>query len=133
MKRSLQEVIELVVFGLIALLIGTGILWLAGWLLGFVSVVFTFVAGLIWTLLRFIIPIAIVAGVLFFLYRLVTGGKKTTVATATFTSIDTSEPKPSESVTEASDIPSSDAAMVEGSSDTTPYPDENKNEQTNPT
>jgi hypothetical protein len=133
MKRSLQEVIELVVFGLIALLIGTGILWLLGWLLGFVSIVFTFIAGLIWTLLRFIIPIAIVAGVLFFLYRLVTGGKKPTLASATFTTtpVDTSttstEPTLTESVIEASDLPVSDRSIGEVSSEAAPYPEENKN------
>jgi hypothetical protein len=72
MKRSLQEVVELVVFGLIALLIGTGLLWLVGWLLGLVSVVFTAIAGLVWQLLRFIIPVALAAGVIFFIVRLIT-------------------------------------------------------------
>ncbi|MGL4610813.1 MAG: hypothetical protein ACRCYY_14225 [Trueperaceae bacterium] len=76
MKRSLQEVIELVVFGLIALLIGTGLLWLVGWLLGIVSVVFIAIAGWIWQLLRFIIPVALVAGVVFFLYRVITKRNK---------------------------------------------------------
>ncbi len=73
MKRSLQEVVELVVFGLIALLVGTGLLWLVGWLLGIVSVVFTAVAGWVWQLLRFVIPVALVAGVIYFIYRLITG------------------------------------------------------------
>jgi hypothetical protein len=80
MKRSLQEVIELVVFGLIALLIGTGLLWLVGWLLGIVSVVFTAIAGWVWQLLRFIIPVALAAGVIFFIYRLITN-RNTKVAT----------------------------------------------------
>ena len=79
MKRSLQEVIELVVFGLIALLIGTGLLWLVGWLLGIVSVVFTAVAGWIWQLLRFIIPVAIAAGVVYFIYRLISNRDKKVV------------------------------------------------------
>lgn len=70
MKRSLQEIIELVIFGLIALLVATGLLWLGGWLLGGVGVVFKFIAGLLWALLRFVLPIAIVAGVIFFLVRL---------------------------------------------------------------
>lgn len=80
MKRSLQEVIELIVFGLIALLIGTGILWLLGWLMGLLSTVFTFIAGLVWALLRFIIPIAIVAGVLFFIYKMFTREKPASVS-----------------------------------------------------
>jgi hypothetical protein len=79
MKRSLQEVIELVVFGLIALLIGTGLLWLVGWLLGIVSVVFTAIAGWVWQLLRFIIPVALAAGVVFFIYRLITNRDKKVV------------------------------------------------------
>lgn len=79
MKRSLQEVIELVVFGLIALLIGTGLLWLVGWLLGIVSVVFTAIAGWIWQLLRFIIPVAIAAGVIYFIYRLISNRDKKVV------------------------------------------------------
>jgi uncharacterized BrkB/YihY/UPF0761 family membrane protein len=83
MKRSLQEVVELVVFGLIALLIGTGLLWLVGWLLGIVSVVFTAIAGWIWQLLRFIIPVALAAGVIFFIYRMITGRDKPAVQTVT--------------------------------------------------
>ncbi len=83
MKRSLQEVVELVVFGLIALLIGTGLLWLVGWLLGLVSVVFVAIAGWVWQLLRFIIPVALAAGVIFFIYRLITGRNK---SVQTFTS-----------------------------------------------
>lgn len=73
MKRSLQEVVELVVFGLIALLIGTGLLWLVGWVMGLVGLLFKFVAGLIWWLLRFIVPVAIVAGLIYFLVRVLQG------------------------------------------------------------
>ncbi|MBS3968087.1 MAG: hypothetical protein KGZ60_12590 [Truepera sp.] len=70
MNRSLQELIELTVFGLIALLVGVGVLWLVGWLLGLFSVLLTWLAGLIWSLLKFIIPIAIIAGAVYFLVRL---------------------------------------------------------------
>lgn len=73
MKRSLQEVVELVVFGLIALLIGTGVLWLVGWVFGLVGLLFKVLAGLIWWLLRFIVPVAIVAGLVYFLVRVVQG------------------------------------------------------------
>lgn len=77
MKRSLQEVVELVVFGLIALLIGTGVLWLVGWVLGLVGLLFKVVAGLIWWLLRYIVPVAIVAGLVYFLVRMAQNqGKK---------------------------------------------------------
>ncbi len=75
MKRSLQEVVELVVFGLIALLIGTGVLWLGGWVLGWVGLLLKFLAGLIWWLLRFIVPVAIVAGLIYFVVRVLQGDR----------------------------------------------------------
>ena len=70
MKRSLQEVVELVVFGLIALLIGTGLLWLVGWVLSLGGIVLKAIAGLLWLLLRFVVPVAIVAGLVYFLVKM---------------------------------------------------------------
>ncbi|MEX2541915.1 MAG: hypothetical protein WD314_08900, partial [Trueperaceae bacterium] len=70
MKRSVQEIVELLVFGLIALLIGTALLWLVGWVFDLVGVLFKFFAGLIWSLLRFIVPVAIVAAIVYALVRL---------------------------------------------------------------
>ncbi len=69
MKRSLQEVAELVVFGLIALLVGTGLLWLVGWILSLGGLLLKSLAGLLWLLLRYIVPIAIVAGLVYFLVK----------------------------------------------------------------
>lgn len=66
----MQEVVELVVFALIALLVGTGVVWLAGWLLGLVGTVLTWLAGLVWSLLRFLVPIAVVAGAVYLLVKL---------------------------------------------------------------
>lgn len=79
MKRSLQEIAELVVFGLIALLVGTGLIWLLGGLFKVLSSVFFWLSGLLWVLLKFIIPIALVLGVVFFLVRLVVNPRKKTV------------------------------------------------------
>lgn len=76
MKRSLQEVIELIIFGLIALVIGTGLLWIMGWLLGVLGILFKFIAGIIWVLLRYILPVAIVAGVIFFVVRFLANRNK---------------------------------------------------------
>lgn len=73
MKRSLQEVIELVVFGLIALLLGTGLLWLAGAAFGLVGTVLGWLAGLVWALLRFLVPVALVAALAVFLVRAAQG------------------------------------------------------------
>lgn len=68
----MQEVVELVVFALIALLVGTGLVWLSGWILGLVGTVLTWLAGLVWSLLRFLVPVAIVAGVVYLLVQFLT-------------------------------------------------------------
>ena len=83
MNRSLQELIELTVFGLIALLVGVGVLWLVGWLLGLFGLLLTWFAGLIWSLLKFIVPIAIIAAAVYFLVRLAQQPKPATLAPAT--------------------------------------------------
>jgi hypothetical protein len=62
MKRTPQEIVELVVFGLIALLLGTGVLWLAGSLLGLLGIILGWLAGLLWGILSFLVPVALVAG-----------------------------------------------------------------------
>lgn len=69
MKRSLQEYVELVVFGLIALLVGTGLLWVVGWVLSLGGIVLKGLAGLLWMLLRFIVPVAIAGGLVYFLVK----------------------------------------------------------------
>ena len=71
MKRSMQEIVELVVFGLIAVLLATGVLWLVGWLLGLVSTALIWLAGLVWAVLQFIVPVAVVAGIVYLVVRLV--------------------------------------------------------------
>lgn len=70
MKRSVQEIVELLVFGLIALLLGTALLWLVGWVFDLVGVLFKFFAALIWGLLRFIVPVAVVAAIVYGLVRI---------------------------------------------------------------
>lgn len=70
MKRSLQEIVELVVFGLIALLVGTGVLWLLGWIIGLVGSLFMWIAGILWLLLRWIIPVVVIIAAVYALFRL---------------------------------------------------------------
>lgn len=94
MNRSLQELIELTVFGLIALLVGVGALWLVGGLLGLVSTLLIWLSGLIWSLLKFIIPIAIIAGAVYFLVRLAQQPKPAAPAHATPVSAPPSPPVP---------------------------------------
>lgn len=69
MKRSVQEIIELVVFGLIALLVGTGVVWLLGQIMRGLGWVFVGLAALVWGLLKFLIPILAVAGLVYALVR----------------------------------------------------------------
>jgi predicted lipid-binding transport protein (Tim44 family) len=69
MKRTPQEIVELVVFGLIALLIGTGVLWLLGALFGLVGQVLGWLAALLWGLLSFLVPVALVAGAVVLIVR----------------------------------------------------------------
>lgn len=69
MKRSVQEIVELVVFGIIALLVGTGLLWVAGWIMQGLGWVFQFVAGLLWTLLKYVVPVVIAAALVYWLVR----------------------------------------------------------------
>lgn len=66
MKRSSQEIIELIVFALIAMTVGTGLMWVLGQIFGVLAAVLGFLSGIVWFLLRFLIPIALVAGLVYF-------------------------------------------------------------------
>ena len=70
MKRSVQEIVELVVFGAIALLIGTGLLWLTGWIFSGLGWLFQGVAGLLWRLLIVLVPIVLVIGLIYWLVNM---------------------------------------------------------------
>ncbi len=130
MKRSLQEVIELIIFGLIALVVGTGLLWVMGWLLGLIGIVFKFVAGIIWVLLRYILPVAIVAGIIFFIVRFFTGRNKKETVLASSPEVITVEPKPTvkevsapQEASASEVIESSENIQAEGSSEPKPSTD----------
>jgi len=71
MKRSLQEILELVVFGLIAIVVGMLLLWGAGWVFTWLGLLLRYLGGFIWLILKYIIPVAIVALVVYFLVKLV--------------------------------------------------------------
>ena len=70
MKRSFQEILELIAFGLIALVVGTALLWVGGWLLGLVGLLLQGLAGLLWLVLRWILPVAILLGAIYAIVRL---------------------------------------------------------------
>ena len=61
MKRSVQEIVELVVFGAIALLIGTGMLWLVGWIFRGMGWLARAVSVLICRVLIVLVPVSIVS------------------------------------------------------------------------
>jgi len=69
MKRTPQEIVELVVFGLIALLVGTGVLWLLGAVFGLLGTVLGWLAALLWGLLSFLVPVALVAAAVVLIVR----------------------------------------------------------------
>lgn len=66
----MQEIVELVVFALIAVLVGTGVLWLVGWLIGLVGSLFMWLAGILWLVLRYIVPVVVIIGAAYFLFKL---------------------------------------------------------------
>lgn len=115
MNRSLQELIELTVFGLIALLVGVGVLWLVGGLLGLISTLLIWLSGLIWSLLKFIIPIAIIAGAVYFLVRLAQQPKPTASAQATTVSAAPSPATPVPNSTNSDQSVSTDRSTDEAS------------------
>jgi hypothetical protein len=69
MRRTPQEIVELAVFALIALLLGTGVLWLVGALFGLIGSVLGWLAGLLWGLISFLLPVALIAGATVLLIR----------------------------------------------------------------
>lgn len=75
-NRSFQETAELVIFGLIALLVGLGVLWLTGWILNLLGSLFIFVSSFVWNLLRFILPVIIIAAVIYLIVRYATRGER---------------------------------------------------------
>lgn len=112
MKRSLQEVIELVVFGLIALLLGTALLWLVGVLFGAIGTVLGWLAGLLWALLRFVVPVAVIAALVVFVVRAIQRPSTQPAA---------SEPTPAPATTaDAAPPPAPPAPPVEPASPTEP-------------
>lgn len=69
MRRTPQEIIELAVFALIALLFSTGVLWLVGVVFGLLGSVLGWLAGVLWGLLNFLVPVALIAGATVLLVR----------------------------------------------------------------
>jgi hypothetical protein len=73
MERTLRDILEWVVLGLLVVVGVLLALWVGGWVFTFLGRVLLALSGLIWTLLTYAIPVLIVAaigyGVVYFLQK----------------------------------------------------------------
>jgi hypothetical protein len=73
MERTLRDILEWVVLGLLVVVGVLLALWVGGWVFTFLGKVLLALSGLIWTLLTYAIPVLIVAaigyGVVYFLQK----------------------------------------------------------------
>lgn len=119
MKRSFQEILELIAFGLIALVVGTALLWIGGWLLGLVGLLLKGLAGLLWLVLRWILPVAILLGAIYAIVRLFQEqSRKSSSAEPVTVDAGTGESTPTETTpaAESSDTATSDTSSDDGGS-----------------
>ncbi|HAR69482.1 hypothetical protein KQ693_09975 [Thermus sp. PS18] len=63
MERSLRDILEWVVLGLLVVVGVLLALWVGGWVFTFLGRVLLALSGLIWELLRFAIPLLILAAI----------------------------------------------------------------------
>ncbi|AEB11750.1 hypothetical protein [Marinithermus hydrothermalis] len=68
-ERTLEDVLEWVVLGLLVAVIVLVAFWLGGWVMVFVGRVFLALAAFIVALLKFFVPALIVAGLFYLLVR----------------------------------------------------------------
>lgn len=62
MNRSPRELFELgavIVIGVVAVAL---VVWLIGWILGLAGTILTALAGFLWALFRFVFPVALIVG-----------------------------------------------------------------------
>ncbi len=116
MKRSAQEILELAVFALIALVVGVLLVWGVGWVFTGVGWLLRLIASFVWSLLRFIIPIAIVAGVIYLVVKLLSSPRKARESTSTASTTTTpnvTPPGPIGSTMPGSTFPTTPPASAE--------------------
>lgn len=70
-ERSLQDILEWVVLGLLIVVAVLVLLWVGGWLFSFLGAILKGLAGFIWVVLKLLVPILIVAAVVYFILRFV--------------------------------------------------------------
>jgi hypothetical protein len=76
MTDDWQKTLEVVVKVLIGIVLGLVALWLLGVVFTFVGNILLGLAGLFAAVLRFLVPVAILAGLVFFVARAVQGGSR---------------------------------------------------------
>lgn len=70
-ERSLQDILEWIVLGLLIVVAVLLVLWVGGWLFTFLGGVLVTIAGFIWRLLTLLVPVLVVAAVVYFVLRFV--------------------------------------------------------------
>lgn len=110
MNRSFQEIVELAIFGVIALAIGTGLLWVLGYVLQAVGWLSTKIAGWIWLPVRFLLLIAIVVIAVYFIWKFIQDRNSAKAAKpASVISSSAAKPATASSSESNSEAPSSDS------------------------
>lgn len=67
--RSLQDILEWLVLGLLIAVAVLVVLYVGGWVFTFLGTVLTSIAGLVWALLRIAVPVLVVAGIIYLAVR----------------------------------------------------------------
>ncbi|MBI5811415.1 MAG: hypothetical protein HZB27_01990 [Meiothermus silvanus] len=68
-ERSLQDILEWIVLGLLIAVAALVVLWVGGWVFRFLGSVLLAISGIIWVLLKFAVPALIIAAAIYFLVR----------------------------------------------------------------
>lgn len=66
MRRTPRELFELAAVVVIGLVAVAFVVWLVGWILGLAGTILTALANLLWALFRFVLPVALVVGAVWF-------------------------------------------------------------------
>ncbi|RDI96322.1 hypothetical protein DV704_00395 [Meiothermus sp. QL-1] len=70
-ERTLQDILEWVVLGLLIAVAVLALLWVGGWLFTLLGSLLKGLAGLVWALLRVLVPVLILVAVAYFVVRFI--------------------------------------------------------------
>ena len=80
-QTNWQKTLEVVVKGFVAAIVGLAGLWVLGWVFTFVGSVLIGLAGIVVTLLKFLVPVAVVAAIVYFVVSQMRPNDTTTIET----------------------------------------------------